>query len=244
MTPHRVSENKLHKQKNYSALLAEIKNHSKTIRRIDVKHLNETNEISVFEGDIIRLALSDRGLEKADYQLLDEIVYMEIYHNEIMEQIIKKGVMIADKEYVFYSATTGQVRNKTITLLKKTFYNSHKDNLLVGLTEETINNLGGMNVGKFISYTALPLSSSVLPDHKIDIDRCILVKGLETVVTDTVKFIDIQEDDKGQHYVADVPTEYLEKSIEIEHTDGAGMFLPGELPSSCQIRSGYFTFNS
>ena len=99
-------ENKLHKQKNYSALLAEIKNHSKTIRRIDVKHLNETNEISVFEGDIIRLALSDRGLEKADYQLLDEIVYMEIYHNEIMEQIIKKGVMIADKEYVFYSATT------------------------------------------------------------------------------------------------------------------------------------------
>ncbi len=220
--------------------MAEIKNNSKTTRRIDVKHLNETNEISVFEGDIIRLALSDRGLEKADYQLLDEIVYMEIYHNEIMEQIIKKGVMIADKEYVFYSATTGQVRNKTITLLKKTFYNSHKDNLLVGLTEETINNLGGMNVGKFISYTALPLSSSVLPDHKIDIDRCILVKGLETVVTDTVKFIDIQEDDKGQHYVADVPTEYLEKSIEIEHTDGAGMFLPGELPSSCQIRSGYF----
>ena len=88
------------------------KNNSKTTRRIDVKHLNETNEISVFEGDIIRLALSDRGLEKADYQLLDEIVYMEIYHNEIhneiMEQIIKKGVMIADKEYVFYSATTGQ----------------------------------------------------------------------------------------------------------------------------------------
>lgn len=74
-------EDKLHKSKDYSTL----------IRKIDGKYLKyEKNQISVFEGDVIRLALADRGLLKADYQLLDEIVYMEIYHNEIMEQIIKK----------------------------------------------------------------------------------------------------------------------------------------------------------
>ena len=233
-------EDKLHKSKDYATLYEEIKKNTE-IRKIDGKYLKyEKNQISVFEGDVIRLALADRGLSKADYQLLDEIVYMEIYHNEIMEQIIKKGVMIADKKYVFYSASTGQVRNKTITLLEEDFYKKHKDKLLVGLSVDHINNLGGMNVGKYISYTALPLSSSVLPDKEIDIDRCILVKGLETTVTDMVKFVDIREDSNGQHYVFDTPTDYLEKSIKIEHTDGAGMFLPGELPSSCQIRSGYF----
>ena len=37
----------------------------------------------------------------------------------------------------------------------------------------------------------------------------------------------------------DTPKEYQTKRISIEHTDGAGMFIPGELPSSCQIRGGY-----
>lgn len=40
--------------------------------------------------------------------------------------------------------------------------------------------------------------------------------------------------------MADTPEDYIEKDIPIEHTDGAGMFLPEELPSSCQIRSGFF----
>ena len=54
-----------------------------------------------------------------------------------------------------------------------------------------------------------------------------------------VKYIDIRTDDNGQCYVNDTPKEYQTKSISIEHTDGAGMFIPGELPSSCQIRGGY-----
>lgn len=165
---------------------------------------------------------------------------MEIYHNDIMWQILKDGIIIAGEEYMLYSATTGQVRNTTVTLLKKEFYDKYKGFLLVGLTKEKINEKGGMNVGKYLAYTALPLSSSVLPEKEIDIDRCIVVKGLETVVKGKVKYIDIQKDKNSQYYVADAPKEYQEKEIEIEHTDGAGMFLPGELPSSCQIRSGYF----
>lgn len=172
--------------------------------------------------------------------MLDEIIYMEIYHNEIMWQILRDGIIIAGEEYMLYSATTGQVRHNTITLLKKKFYEKHEGFLLVGLTKKKINEEGGMNVGKYLAYTALPLSSSVLPDKEIDIDRCIVVKGLETIIKDKVKYIDIQQDEVGQYYVADTPKEYQEKEIEIEHTDGAGMFLPGELPSSCQIRSGYF----
>lgn len=173
-------------------------------------------------------------------QLLDEIVYMEIFHNEILWQIIRDGITIGGKEYVLYSATTGQVRNTTVTLIRKDFYKKHIGYLLVGLTIDYINKQGGMNVGKFLAYTALPLSSSVLPEKEIDIDRCMLVKGLETVVRDKVKYVDIQEDENGQFYVYDTPKDYVEKDIPIEHTDGAGMMLPGELPSSCQIRSGFF----
>lgn len=233
-------ENELHKKKDYSGLLLEIKNHIDILRCIDKKHLTEANEVSVFEGDVIRLALSDRHIAKADFQLIDEIVYMEIYHNDIMKQIIQNGVKIDDKEYVFYTATTGQVRNKTITLIKKEFFEKHADELFVGLSAKYINEHGGMNVGKYLAYTALSLSSSVLPDKEIDIDRCIVVKGLETTINDWVKYIDIQEDENGQCFVVDIPTEYQEKNIEIEHTDGAGMFMPGELPSSCQMRGGYF----
>ena len=208
-------------------------------RVISKKYLNENYEIAIFENDIVRLALKDRNLEKCEYQLLDEIVYLEIKQNEILWQIIRDGIKIDNKEYMFFTATTGQVRNTTVTLIRKDFFQKYKGFLMVGLTLEYINVKEGMNVGKYLAYNALLLSSSVRPEKPIDIDRCVVVKGLETVVTDRVKYIDIQKDDAKQCYVADTPEEYVEKSIPIEHTDGAGMFLPGEQPASCQIRGGY-----
>ena len=99
-----------------------------TLRSIDKKYLyrkdgseNERFQIPVFEGDVVRLALKDRGETKADFQLLDEIVYMEIFHNDIMWQILRDGIVIADKKYILYTATTGQVRNTTITLLQEDY---------------------------------------------------------------------------------------------------------------------------
>lgn len=77
--------------------------------------------------------------------------------------------------------------------------------------------------------------------------RSIIESAMQKVMFDVpdmtsakkVKYIDIRTDDNGQCYVNDTPKEYQTKSISIEHTDGAGMFIPGELPSSCQIRGGY-----
>lgn len=223
-------------------------NYKNTDGKIDKSKENENYQIAIFENDIVRLALDDRKEVAPNYQLLDEIIYLEIRHNhnDILKQIIKKGIIIADEKYILYTATTGQVRNTTVTLMKEDFFEKHKGYLLVGLTEEKVNEKCGidtecgMNVGKYLAYKALPLSSSVLPAKEIDIDRCILVRGLETTITDMVKYIDIQKDENGQCYVADTPKDFVEKSIKIEHTDGAGMFLPGELPSSCQIRGGFF----
>lgn len=234
------------RQKKNADLIKAISQNTE-VRRVDSKYLIEKYENPLFENDIIRLALEDRGIVDADYPLLDEIIYLEIYHDEILWQIIKDGLYVGNKEYIFFSATTGQVRNTTVTLMRKDFFEKHKDYLMVGLSKERINThinsvkrTYGMNVGKYISYNALPLSSSVLPGNDINIDKCIVVEGLETVITDKVKYIDIQTDENGQCYVYDTPDEYQIKDIPIEHTDGAGMFLPGELPSSCQIRGGYF----
>lgn len=217
------------------------------IRSIDQKYLyfedgkeNETYQIGTFENFIIRLALKDNEYNGDDCPLLDEIVFLEVNHNEILRQIIDNGLYISGKEYIFFTATTGQVRNSTVTLLKKDFYDKHKSELTVGLTDEQINSKGGINIGKYLAYNALSLSSSVLPDKEIDIDHCIVVPDFETVISDMVKYIDIKEDDNGQCYIADMPEDYVLKGIPIKHTDGAGMFLPNELPSSCQIRGGYF----
>lgn len=219
-------------------MLTEISKNTEQ-RVISKKYLNENNEIAIFENDIVRLALKDRNLKECEYQLLDEIVYLEIKQNEILWQIIRDGIKIDNKEYIFFAATTGQVRNTTVTLIRKDFFQKYKGFLMVGLTLKYINAKEGMNVGKYLAYNALLLSSSVRPENPIDIDRCVVVKGLKTVVTDRVKYVDIQKDDAEQCYVTDTPDEYVEKSIPIEHTDGAGMFLPGEQPASCQIRGGY-----
>lgn len=157
------------KKKKNTELLEAIHN-NESVRTVSDKYLNERNEIVIFENDIVRLALADRGYKKCDYQLLDEIIYMVINHNEILWQIIDKGIIIGGKKYKLFTATTGQVRNCKVTLIKEEFYEAHKSFLMAGLTVDGINadkgnDNKGMNVGKYLSYNALLLSSSKLPPN-------------------------------------------------------------------------------
>lgn len=134
------NENKIYndKSKKNAELLEAIHKNSQ-VRNVDNKYLKEDYEIAIFENDVTRLAFQDRGITEANYQLLDEIVYMEIFHNEIMWQILKNGMYIGGKEYMLFSATTGQVRNNTITLIRKDFFENHKGYLMVGLSQDRIN---------------------------------------------------------------------------------------------------------
>lgn len=133
-------------------------------RSISKKYLNKNYEIAIFENDIVRLALKDRNLEKCEYQLLDEIVYLEIKQNEILWQIIRDGIKIDNKEYMFFTATTGQVRNTTVTLIRKDFFQKYKGFLMVGLTLEYINAKGGMNVGKYLAFDKNILNAAEKPN--------------------------------------------------------------------------------
>ena len=58
------SENAIYndEHKKNTELLIEIHNNV-NVRSIPDRYLNEYNEIAIFENDIVRLALSDRGIE-------------------------------------------------------------------------------------------------------------------------------------------------------------------------------------
>lgn len=71
------------KTKKNAELLEAIHNNRK-MRKVNNKYLIEDYEIVIFENDVIRLAFQERGIKKVDYQLLNEIVYIEIFHNEII----------------------------------------------------------------------------------------------------------------------------------------------------------------
>lgn len=159
------SENAIYndKHKKNAELLTEIHNNV-NVRSIPDRYLNEYNEIAIFENDIVRLALSDRGIETCDYQSLDEIVYLKVCHNEILWQILRDGIIIGNKEHMLFTATTGQVRNVTVTLMRKDFFEKHKGFLMVGLSIESINANGGKVadiVGKFVAQHNLKSDRSI-----------------------------------------------------------------------------------
>lgn len=191
-------------------------------RVLNSKALNKDNEIALFDSDLLRIVRNEGITTK----LVKEIVFIKIYHNEILLQILENGFKFEDKEFVFYSASAGQVRNKTITCIQKVAFERNQANVLNSLTVDEINKSeqNGVNLGKLMAYISLTMSSSI--PVEIDIDRVIVVPDFETFVTKEVEYID-NETLKSEVNVMPVP---------VNHCDGAGMFLPDILDKSCQIR--------
>ena len=96
---------------------------------------------------------------------------------------------------------------------------------MCGLTIEKINELGGININKFLSYLAL-CNSATEEWMEFDIDKAIVVDDLATMVYGLVDFID-NKDYNITRKQMDVP---------IEHTDGCGMILPGLFKKNAMVR--------
>ena len=109
------------------------------------------------------------------------------------------------------------------------FFEKFKSRLMCGLTLDIINRSGGCNTGKYLAYTSLVFSKSVETSIDVRIDDVLVLPEFETNVIEKVNYLDM---------------EFLiieEKTIPVpvNHMDGAGMFLPGVFPQSCQIRGGW-----
>lgn len=192
------------------------------------KEENINRQTVLSENEIIRHC----ELEEGGVPLVKQVVLMKCKSElmtDILNQIIDRGVEIDGVPYVFYTSSTNQMKNSEITLLEEFFWQTNKMSLMCGLTEETINAKGGINMGKYLAAKALNMSNSDIYDSGISIDDVIIVKDFKTMVTSMVNYLDIDTLEISEREI----------SVSIEHMDGAGMFIPGTFPCSCQIRGGW-----
>ena len=205
-----------------------IYEHDKDGNVIEIENVNK--QIELFESEMVRY--SESNLE--EFPLIMEIVYMKIaYQTIVFKQILERGLLIDDEEYVFFTSTANQMKNNEFILVSKVFYDKNKNKFMCGLTDDIINEKGGCNSGKYLAYKGLSASSSMY-EINIDIDKCIVVPDFKTEVSEEVECIDIDHEKREI-----VGIGRRKDNVEIPQTDGAGMFLPGLLPASAQIRCGH-----
>ena len=195
-------EGQLHKQFFREYLVNEIKKFSK-VREVrksaiyivdDKGKITDTkrtgNKIVWFENECVRRCNADLS----DVPLLDQFLILKCGSEvltDVLEQIIKHGVDMDGKHYVFYTSSTGQMKDTEITLLEENYWNKNKLSLMCGLTEECINAKGGINMGKFLSAKALNISNSKKIHTDIDINDVIIVPDFMTKVKGRVNFLDV-----------------------------------------------------
>lgn len=173
---------------------------------------NLNNIVSMFESTL------SRSFEIQTDELTYDIVIVEIYYYDIAKDLIINGFNYKDKHYVYFSSSAGQIRTKKAVFVEEEKYNRCKPKLMCGLTVDHINEVGGMNINKFLAYTALSNSATDLWEDvfgvPFDIDRTIVVEDFETNVPCKVDNI---------NYETYEITPHVDMEIPIPHMDGCGL---------------------
>lgn len=193
-----VVYNELHTQDN--------KQH---IRQLSSDAIIDRNVISVFDSALTRM------LNIQQNELSDNIMVIKVYYFDIIKDLIQNGYEYNGERYKFFTASAGQIRTKKTVFIKESLWNQFEKTLMCGLTMDSINAKGGINVNKYLAYLALSNSATDVWDG-FDIDKCIVVDDFETMVNGTVDFIDRDTFEITRKNM-DIP---------ITHTDGCGIMLP------------------
>ena len=175
--------------------------------------------VSIFESDLTRRF----GLKEREFNT--EIVIIKVFFFEVAESIIKNGFWMDGKKYIFFSSSAGQIRTKKLVAVREDLLKENWNSLTAGLTIDSINAQGGMNINKYIAYLALCNSATDLWQD-FDIDRSIVVDDLETNIHGDVDYID-RDTYKITRTDMDVP---------VTHTDGCGMILPSLSQKNFMVR--------
>lgn len=165
--------------------------------------------VSIFDSMLTRCF----GLKEREFNT--EIVIVKVYFFDVAESIVNHGFYMNGQKYVFFSASAGQIRTKKLVAVREDLLNANLNTLTAGLSIDSINAQGGMNVNKFLAYLAL-CNSATDEWNEFDIDRCIVVDDFENVVRGIVDFID----DKTYEITRQ------EMNMDFNQTDGCGMILP------------------
>lgn len=188
-------------------------------RKLRCSHLKNKNVISLFESSLSRILNIEADTVSKD------LIVIQTYYFQILEDIIKKGFEFDNERYILFTASAGQIRLKKAVFIKESVWNMYKNTLMCGLSIESINRQGGMNVNKLLAYLAL--SNSATEEWKgFDIHKCIVVEDMETNVNGVVDYIDNRT----------FNIERKRMGIPINHTDGCGMMLPSVSKKPFMVR--------
>ncbi|KON87356.1 hypothetical protein AF332_11315 [Sporosarcina globispora] len=170
--------------------------------------LRDNKVIALFDSTLTRTIGAEQD------QLSKDIIVVQAFFFEVLEDIIHNGFIYNGEKYIYFSSSAGQIRTKKSVFLKESVWEKHKNTLTCGLSVDEINSKGGININKYQAYLALSNSASDEWSN-FDINRAIVVNDLETNVFSEVDFIDRDT----------FEIERKKMNIPIEHTDGCGMIL-------------------
>lgn len=179
------------------------------IRILNEGCLTDYKVISMFDSSLTRT------LNIPINSLTTDIFIVQTYFFDVLKDIILNGFLYKGEKYIFFTASAGQIRTKKSVFIKESLYKQYQQTILCGLSTEDINNQGGVNINKYIAYTALCNSATDVWDN-FDINKSIVVDDMETLVEGLVDYIDY-ESYKITRQIMQIP---------ITHTDGCGMMLP------------------
>jgi len=143
----------------------------------------------------------------------------------VLRDLIMNGYTYNGERYMCFTASAGQIRTKKTVFIKERVWEQYQKTLMCGLTVSRINELGGININKYLAYLALCNSATDLWDG-FDIQKSIVVEDMETMVKGTVDFIDHQS----------YEIKRCDMEVPIIHTDGCGMVLPQYCKKNSMIR--------
>jgi len=157
--------------------------------------------------------------------LYDDFMVIRTYYFDVIEDLILNGYVYNGERYVCFTASAGQIRTKKTVFIKERVWKENQKTLMCGLTVDSINECGGININKYLAYLAL-CNSATDPWEEFDITKSIVVDDMETMVRGTVDFIDHRT----------YTTERKVMDIPITHTDGCGMVLPSCNAKNTMVR--------
>lgn len=188
-------------------------------RELRSEYVVDKNVISVFESMLTRTLGMKTG------NLYDDFMVIRTYYFDVIEDLILNGYIYNGERYVCFTASAGQIRTKKTVFIKERVWEENQKTLMCGLTVDSINERGGININKYLAYLAL-CNSATDPWEEFDITKSIVVDDMETMVRGTVDFIDHRT----------YTTERKVMDIPITHTDGCGMVLPSCNAKNTMVR--------